>query len=130
MEEEKSSANRLRLVEDYPKTNHEFDDAVQWDNEPVTEIMKQLWNEKEVVDVGKLEQEIEFQTVLQNLKNFITKFQNRNQKKLNAPSENGEGGFAEPKSDFDERCKVPPEKLQPLKPSTKPKRIEKENGKE
>lgn len=130
MEEEKSSENRFRLVEEYPKTNHEFDDAVQWDNESVTEIMKQLWNEKEVVDVGKLEQEIEFQTVLQNLKNFITKFQNRNQKKLNAPDENGEGGFVEPKSDFDERCKVPPEKLQPLKPSTKPKKIEKENGKE
>jgi len=111
------------LVEEYPKTNHEFDSVVQWDNEAVIKIMKQLWSNKEVVNVRK---EIIFET----MGGFFAGFKNRKPKKLNAPGENGEDSFVEPKSDFDERCKVPPEKLQPLKPSTKPKKIEKENGKE
>lgn len=122
-EEEKSLKNRLPLVENYPKTNHEFDHVVQWDNESVIRIMKQLWIEKEVVDVRK---EIIFETI----GGFFSRFRNRKLKKLNSPSENGEDAFVEPKSDFDERYRVNPEELKPLKPFSKPETIEKENGKE
>lgn len=124
-ESEKDKKNRFRLVEEYPKTNHEFDYVTQWDNETVIKIMKQLWRNKEVVDVGK-------EILFEKMGGFFSIFKNRKQRKLNAPGENGEGGFVELKSDFDERCKVSPEQLEPLKPSAEPKGIEseKESGKE
>lgn len=119
-ESQKNLKNRFCLVENYPKTNHEFDNVVQWDNESVIKIMKQLWREKEVVDVRK-------EIIFEKISHFFSGFKNRKQKKLNA---SGENDFTDLKSDFDERYKVPPENLEPIKPSTKKEIIEKEKGKE
>lgn len=122
-ESEKDLKNRFPLVENYSKTNHEFDHVVQWDNETVIRIMKQLWIEKEVVDVRK-------EIIFEMIGSFFAGFKNRKQRKLNASGENGESDFMEFKNDFDERCRVNPEELETLKPSTKLKTIENENGKE
>lgn len=123
IEIEKEIVSRDQLIKAHKKINHEFDDVVEWDNEDVIRIMKELWREKEVINVRK-------EIRSEKIKNFFMKFKNRKQRKLNAPDENHEGSFMEPESDFDERYKVSQEQIQPMEFSTKSKEIEKENGKE
>ena len=77
----KNPGSRHKLIQYHKKTNHEFENLTQWDNTEVVKIMEQLWNQREVIDVGKFEEEIESKTISHKLLNLITRIQNRKLKK-------------------------------------------------
>lgn len=102
--------SREQWIQYHKKQNHEFDNPTEWDNDYVTKIMEQLWNEREVVDVAKLEEELDSKTKLEKIKDFIAQFKNRNLKKLRTSKEN----YKNLNNHLDERYKVFPENLKPL----------------
>ena len=112
----KNPTSRYKVIEYHKQTNKEFENPTQWDNEPGIEIMKQLWDEREVVDVAKLEQELTFKTIAEKIKNFITQFRNRKTLRLEKGKKDYKdlGEYKDLKTNFDEKCKVPEENLKPM----------------
>lgn len=115
LETGKNTVSRHKLIEYHKKTNHEFENPPKWDNEEVIKIMEELWNEREVIDVGKFEEEIKANTISQKILNFITWLQNRKLKKLEAPQQN----YKELENNLDETYKVLPEDLKPIEKAEK-----------
>lgn len=76
--------------------------------------MEQLWKEREVIDVGKFEDEIKSKTISQKILNLITRIQNRKQKRLEAPKED----YREPENCL-EHYQVSSNTLKPVRNSKK-----------
>lgn len=110
----KNPGSRHKLIQYHKKTNHEFDTPTQWDNTEVVKIMEQLWNEREVIDVGKFEDEIRAKTISQKILNLITRIQNRKLKRLEAPQED----YREPENCL-EQYQVSSDRLKPVRNSKK-----------
>ena len=91
-------------------TKKEFANPTQWDNDYVTKIMEQLWNEREVVDAAKLGEEFDSKTKLEKIKDFIAQFKNRKLKRLGTSEEK----YKDLNDYLDERYKVSPENLKPM----------------
>lgn len=128
----KNPTTRYKIIEYHKKTNHEFDNPTQWDNEYVIEIMKQLWNEREVVDVAKLEQELDTITIAQKIKDFITQFKNRNLLKLEKGEKDNKETiqYKDLETNFDEECKVSEEELKPRIENPKIRKFRKQKERE
>ena len=114
IEVEKNHISRYKIIENSKKTNHEFDHPTQWDNEYVVEIMKQLWEEREVVDVAQFEEELDSKTTAQKIKEFFAKFKNRRLKRLGTPEENQRQIYQDLENNLDDRYKVPKDQLKPI----------------
>lgn len=126
MEVGKNLTSRYKLIQYHKKTNHEFENPTQWDNQDVMEIIEQLWNEREVIDVAEFEQKLRDKTIRQKIKDYIMQFKNRNLKKLEDPKSK----FKELKNNLDEKYKVSPENLKPMENGKNTRKHSKESGKE